>query len=153
MASTVIDEETGRRLEYRHVIEHPEFRDDWLKSGVNEFYRLFQGSKTKTDGTQRIKGTNTLFWINREQVPNNKTATYAQGVVNTRPEKEEVNRTRITAGGDRLEFQGDTSTETVGLETAKMVFNSVVSTPEAKFMMIDISNMYLNTPLQEYQYM
>ena len=52
-----------------------------------------------------------------------------------------------------MEFQGDTSTETAGLETAKMVFNSVISTSEAKFMTIDISNIYLNTPLQEYQYM
>ena len=34
-----------------------------------------------------------------------------------------------------------------------MVFNNVVSTPEVKFMTIDISNMYLNTPLEEYQYM
>ena len=45
----------------------------------------------------------------------------------------------ITAGGDRLEFQGNTSTETAGLETAKMVFNSVVSTLDEKFMTIDIS--------------
>ena len=44
-ANTVIDEETGRQLEYRHLIEHPKFKDDWLKSGANEFYRLFQGSK------------------------------------------------------------------------------------------------------------
>ena len=34
-----------------------------------------------------------------------------------------------------------------------MVFNSIVSTPVAKFMTIDISNKYLNTPLPEYQYM
>ena len=34
-----------------------------------------------------------------------------------------------------------------------MVFNSIVSTPDTKFMIIDISNMYMNTPLQEYQYM
>ena len=45
LASTIIDEETGRRLEYRHLIEHQKFRDDWLKSGANEFYRIFQGSK------------------------------------------------------------------------------------------------------------
>ena len=56
-------------------------------------------------------------------------------------------------GGDRLGFQGDTSIEIVGLETEKMVFNSVISTPDAQFMTINISNMYLNTPLQEYQYM
>ena len=37
-ANTVIDEETGRRLEYRHLIKHPKFKDDWLKSGANEFY-------------------------------------------------------------------------------------------------------------------
>ena len=43
--------------------------------------------------------------------------------------------------------------ETADLETAKMVLNSVMSTPETKFITIDISNMYLNTPLQEYQYM
>ena len=28
-----------------------------------------------------------------------------------------------------------------------------MNTPDAKFMTIDISNMYLKTPLQEYQYM
>ena len=114
---------------------------------------MFQGSKTETDGSQRTKGTNTLFWINKEQVPKDKTATYARVVVDKRPEKEEVNQTRITAGDDRLEFQGDTSTKTAGLETVKMVFNSVVSTPDAKFMTVDISNMYLNTQLNKYQYM
>ena len=55
--------------------------------------------------------------MKKEQVPKNKTAMYASVVVNKRPEKEEVNRTRITAGGDQLEFQGDTSTETAGLES------------------------------------
>ena len=64
-----------------------------------------------------------------------------------------MNRTEITAGGDQLEFPGDTSTGAVRLETAKMVFNSVVGTPDAEFMTIDISNMYLNTPLTDYQYM
>ena len=34
-----------------------------------------------------------------------------------------------------------------------MIFNSVISIPAAKFMTINISNMYLNTLLQEYQYM
>ena len=66
----VINEETGRRgqrLEYRHLTEHLKLKDDWLKSGANEFYRLFQGSETKTDGTQRIKETNTLFMINKDR--------------------------------------------------------------------------------------
>ena len=97
--------------------------------------------------TQRIKGTNTLFWVKKEQVPKNKKVTHARVCCDVRPEKEEVNRTRITAGGNLLEYLGDVSTKTAGLETSKMVFNSVISTPEEKFMTIDISNMYLNTPL------
>ena len=98
-ANTVIDEEMGRRLEYRHLIKQPKFRVNWLKLGANKFYQLFQAFK-KTDGSQRIKGTNTLFWIKKEQVPKNKKAMYARVVVNKRPEKEVVNRTQITAGGD-----------------------------------------------------
>ena len=86
-------------------------------------------------------------------MPKNKKATYARVVVDKRPEKEEMNQTRITAGGDQLEFQGDTSTESAGLETTNMVFNSVVSTPDGKFITTNFSNMYLNTPLQEYQSM
>ena len=35
----------------------------------------------------------------------------------------------------------------------KCLLNSVVSTKRAKFMSIDISNFYLNTPLPRYEYM
>lgn len=52
-----------------------------------------------------------------------------------------------------MEFLDNVSIETVGLETSKMVFNSFVSTPYAKILTIDISIMYLNTPLKDYQCM
>ena len=52
-----------------------------------------------------------------------------------------------------MEYEGNVSTKTAGLETAKILFNSTISTPGAKFMTIDISNMYLNTPLKDFQYM
>ena len=52
-----------------------------------------------------------------------------------------------------MDYLDDVSTKTAGLTTAKMLFNSVVSTSDAKFCMFDISNMYLNTPLDDYQYM
>ena len=113
----------------------------------------FQGIGKNKDGTQRVKGTNTCFWITRDKVPVHKKVTYARIVTDIRPEKDEPNRTRITAGGDRLDYLGDVSTKTAGLETTKIVLNSVVSTPDAKFMTIDISNMYLNTPLADYKYM
>jgi len=140
-------------LEYRDLIKHPKFKDDWLLSGGNEFGRLFNGIGKNADGTQQFVGTNTCVWIDKSQVPKNKKVTYARIVVDVRPEKAEPNRTRITAGGDKLDYYGDVSTETASLETAKISFNSIVSTPGAKFMTMDISNMYLNTPLKDFQYM
>ena len=64
-ANIIINEEIGRRIEYRHLIEHPKFNKDWLKSGTNKFYQLFQESKEENNGSQRINGTNTLFWIKK----------------------------------------------------------------------------------------
>jgi hypothetical protein len=60
---------------------------------------------------------------------------------------------RLTVDGDQIEYPGDKSTRTAGLTTAKMLFNSTISTPRAKFLVIDIKNFYLNTPLECYQYM
>ena len=44
-------------------------------------------------------------------------------------------------------------TPTAELLTIKILLNSVISTPGAKFMTIDISNFYLNTPMDRYEYM
>jgi hypothetical protein len=60
--------------------------------------------------------------------------------------KEEKERTRLTVGGDQIEYPGDKSTRTAGLTTAKTLINSVISTLGAKFLVIDINNFYLNTP-------
>jgi hypothetical protein len=39
------------------------------------------------------------------------------------------------------------------LTTAKILINSVISTLKAKFLVIDIENFYLNTPLGRFEYM
>jgi hypothetical protein len=62
-------------------------------------------------------------------------------------------RTRLTIGGDHIEYPGDKSTRTTGLTTAKILINSVISTFGAKFLVIDINNFYLNTPLGRFEYM
>ena len=45
IANTVIDEASRRNLEYRHLIKHQKFWDNWLTYGANKFYSLFQGTK------------------------------------------------------------------------------------------------------------
>ena len=78
--------------------------------------------------------------------------TYTRTVVDIRLEKDEQNRVRITAGGDRLEYYGETSAETASIETAKILLNSILSTKNAKFMSIDISNFFIQTDLKDYHY-
>ncbi len=69
-----------------------------------------------------------------------------------RPEKAEPNRTRFTVGGDRINYPGEVATPTAEMLVAKILFNSVISTPGAKFMTMDISNFYLMTPLTRPEY-
>jgi hypothetical protein len=61
--------------------------------------------------------------------------------------------TRLTVGGDQIEYPRDKSTRTAGLPKAKNLINSVISTPGAKFLVIDIKKIYLNTPLGRFEYM
>ena len=68
------------------------------------------------------------------------------------PQKED-NQARLIAGEDKLPYEGSYATEVAGLETTKMLRNSVVSTPNAKFACFDIGNMYLNTKLSSPEYM
>jgi len=56
-------------------------------------------------------------------------------------------------GGDRIDYPFEVSTPTADLTTAKLLFNSVISTPGAKFMVTDIKDFYLNTTMERYEYM
>jgi hypothetical protein len=78
---------------------------------------------------------------------------YGSFVVDIKDHKEEKERTRLTVGGDQIEYPGYKSTQTAGLTTAKILINSVISTLGAKFLVIDINNFYLNTPLGQFEYM
>ena len=53
-------------------------------------------------------------------------------------------------GGGRINYPGEVATPTADMLVVKMVFNSIVSTRDAKFMTMDISNFYRMTPRLEY---
>jgi hypothetical protein len=83
-----------------------------------------------------------------------KDVTYGLITTLIRPEKlDEPNRTRLVAGGDRVHYPGDAGTPTADLLTVKLLLNSIISTPNAKFMTMDIKDFYLNTPMARYKYM
>ena len=78
----------------------------------------------------RNTGTNTIKFIRKGEVPADrwKDVSYARIVSNVRPQKEEVNRTRLTFGGNNLSVPMDCGTPTADLLTLKLLLNSAVST-------------------------
>lgn len=146
-ANAVVDVATGQSQEYRHLVQGPD-KAVWQTSFANEIGRLAQGV-----GTRMTSGTDTIFFIPRDKVPPSRKATYGRIVVSIRPQKTETHRTRLTVGGNLIDYPDDVSTPTADLTTAKILFNSVVSTPGAKFMTVDIKDFYLNTPMPRYEYM
>ena len=79
--------------------------------------------------------------------------TYARVVVDFRPQKEDPNRVRITAGDNLIKYPGELTTRTADLTTTKFVWNSVLSTEGAKYACLDVGNFYLETPMERYEYM
>ena len=58
--------------------------------------------------------------------PKYKTVTYARFVTYIRPQKYEPRRMRLTTRGNRLDYEGENSTETLVLETTKILVNGVI---------------------------
>jgi hypothetical protein len=132
MANAVIHPTTGADVEYRGLIADKETFPTWDRAAENEFGRLDQG----VGG--RIEGSNTIYFIPRSAVPPNKTVTYGRFVVEMRPNKEEIHRVRLTVGGNLIRYGGDVSTRSAYLTTSKCLWNSVISTPGAKYMCLDV---------------
>ena len=99
-ANAVLNPITGVLQEFRHLIKGPD-KEIWTKSLANEFGRLAQGV------SKRIKGTNTMYFIPKEEVPfKTKKVIYPKTVCDICPSKAETHRTRITVGANLLDYAG-----------------------------------------------
>ena len=116
---------------------------------------MFQDSGKVDQNGQRVKGTNTLFFIHHHQIPQHKIkdTTRARIVCTKRDMKNNKCRTRITVSGNNIKYHGDVGTPASPLATAKLLFNSVLSRPSAKFMTIDLANFYLMTLMKDHEHL
>jgi hypothetical protein len=149
MAKSVIGK-SGEMLECHHLIANPETRKTWMHSYGNKIGRLAQGMPG------RNIGTNTIFFIKKDQVSKDRTKGIIYGLITVliRPEKNyKPNRTRLVAGGNRVNYPGNAGTPTTDLLTVKLLLNSIILTKEAHFMTTDIKDFYLCTPMTGYKYM
>jgi hypothetical protein len=139
VANAVICPETGKSLKHQELITKLRYKMKWMRSTANEINRLYN--------------TNIIRFIRRSNIPKGRKVTYGSFAVDIKDHKEEKERTRLTVGGDQIEYPGNKSTRTAGLTTAKILINSVISTLGSKFLVIDINNFFLNTPLGRFEYM
>jgi hypothetical protein len=122
MSNSVINDETGASLEYRHLINDASTFTIWNEAAANEFGQLAQGVGNHIDSS------NTIFCIQRQAVPKGKIVTYGRFIVDIRPNKSEVKRVRLTVGGNLIQYQGDVSARSADLTTSKCLWNSTIST-------------------------
>ena len=77
MLNAVLNEETGEIMEYRQLMKSPKYRNLYKHSYIKELGRLAQ------DIPDVVKGTNTIFFIDKADVPTErwKDITYGRVVV------------------------------------------------------------------------
>ena len=126
----IIDNKTGKYLGFWKLIKMEKYRNIWMKSFANELGRLAQGIRD-------VPGPNTIYFIFHTDVPVVTTFTYGQIVCTSRPQRTEKHRTRITVGGDLFICLYDVSAQTSDMTTAKLLFNSVISTLGARFITLN----------------
>jgi hypothetical protein len=116
---------------------------------MTAFGKDFGGMSQGDNKTGQV-GTNAMFVMDPKDIPNiptDRTVTYANVVVDYRPQKEDPHRIRITAGGNLINYPGELTTQTADITTSKLHWNSVLSTQEAKYMCLNLKYFYLSAPL------
>ena len=87
-----------------------------------------------------------------KNIPKDRVVTYAIIVVDYRPQKADPNRVRIIAGGNLIQYPGET-TRTANLRKTKIMLNHVISTRGTRYMTADAANFYLVTPMKRKEYL
>ena len=83
-------------------------------------------------------GTSTVFFDSKASIPSDCKVTYSCMVATIQPTKAKVKRVLGTVGGNRLDFPGATTTQCYILNTTKCLLNSTISSPDARFITLDI---------------
>ena len=156
MALPVLNPDTGQTMEYRQLRRHPKYKQLWENSYCNELGRLCQSIRKGFQGlkNQRVAGTETFKVRKYQESPQDrrKEVCHTKVVCEVQPHKEDPDRTRIPIGGNHIIYPGDVGTPTASLELIKLILNSVLSRPVAKFACFDVKYFYLATPMDRSEY-
>jgi hypothetical protein len=80
--NAVIHPVTRKEMEYSALMEDPRLQPLWTRGFGNEYGRLFQGIRD-------IPGTDTCFFVDLKNIPNDRNITYGKIVCDYKPHKRE----------------------------------------------------------------
>ena len=95
-----------------------------------------------------IEGTYMCLFVHRHEVPQDSKVTYSQILCEIRPQKKETHIVQITVGGYKVTYNSPVSTPTSYLTTSKLHWNSALSIPNGKYLIVDVKNFYLKIQLR-----
>jgi hypothetical protein len=145
---------TGKTISsYKKLMHDPATAETWQTAFGKEF-----GGMIQSDNKIGQKGTNAMFVMSHNEIKHmlseGKKFTYGNPVIDYCPHKDDPHRICITAGGGNLiNYKSSPSVHMADLDTAKLHWNSVISTKAAKYMCLDIKNFYLTAKLEYFEYM
>jgi hypothetical protein len=134
---------------YTKLMNNPVLSPLWVPAMSKEFHRLGQGKEGTT------VGTNTIFFLSHDEIrriPKDRTVTYACIVIDHQPQKNDPNHVHITDGVNLINYPYKLTTPTAVMVSSKIMWNSVISMPNAKFGSANIKNKDPETPLSWYEY-
>ena len=134
-----VNPDTGKPAEYRELCQSSEGAE-WVKVAEKEFDQLLEGTKA-------------IVFIPVHELPRGAQCTYCRIAAHDTPHKPNPRRIRFAVGGDRIVYDGPVTAPTGELTTAKLLINSVLSTPGARMMTLDIKDYYPMCPMDEPAFM
>jgi hypothetical protein len=129
---------------YTKLMNNLDLKKLWVPAMSKELHRLAQGKEGIT------VATNTIFFLSHEKIrhiPKDHTVTYVCTVIDHWPLKDYPNRICITVGGNLIDYPYKLTTRTANTVSSKIMWNSIISTLNAKLGGADIKNMDVETPL------
>jgi hypothetical protein len=146
----VVNPETGDTLtDYEQLLKVPALRKIWSAAMCKELGHL-------ANDWENEEGTKTIEFMSIDEIkeiPKGCIVTYARIVVDYCPQKKDPNQVRITVGGNLIDYPGEPTTRITDMITSKILWNSTLSTPNARYMCADMKNFYLCTPMDRPEYM
>ena len=143
----IINKITGDVEQYPALSQGPD-ANIWKKAYTNNLDWLAQGKMGQVDAT------NTIFFIPHNKIPPGRRVTYRKKECSIWPTKAKTHCVRLTVGGVFLDYPSDPSSTCASITTTtKILLNSTISTPGARFATANVSNFYYGTPMNRYKYM